>query len=304
MRAVFISILLFLLLFAFLPATAGDWLIIPTGGIRVHVHRNEDALTRRIGTMAATDLPRIAHALGVIKPAAFDVYAYSNRAAFFTDTRREPFTLGVSYAPSGDIRLDATANNLRNTLAHELTHSLIAQRLQGDISALPIWANEGIAGQYATPLTRSELRQVAQMIHQDGVLTLDELESAFSTGRERDAAYLQSRSMVAWLDEHYPNAMRTILARMADDGDSFEQALFITTNLTPERWLSAWMNSVPDILFWIMLLNTPVVYAPLAILLVIIMIIRLRKRQIDDSRQQEDNVPADDDEELDDILPD
>mgnify|MGYP006910584182 CR=1 FL=1 len=285
-------------------AHAADWQVHALGGVRVHVKRGEEALARRIGAMAADELPRISAVIGVAAPKAFDVYAYADRAAFLRETTREPFTLGVSYSPSGTIRLDAsdTTARVRHTLAHELTHSLISQRLHGDLTGLPTWVNEGVAGQLSEPVRRDELRNVAKLIHRDGVLTLQELEDAFDTGRYRDAAYLQSRSMVAWLEDRHPGAVTRIFARMAETHDPFFQVLPAVTGLTPAQWLREWARSVPDIMFWLLLLNSPVIYAPLALILVILIVLRLRRRNDDDeaAKPQPRDDRRDEEEEWDD----
>lgn len=281
MRHLLLLVLVWVSLVARFPAKAAVWVPHAIDGVRVYAHQGADSLAARIGVLAQRNIPRIAVALGVTHPAPIDIYAYSDTASFLADTSQDPLTLGVSYSPSGVIRLDATASDfgIERTLAHELTHSLISQRLNGEIGDLPTWVNEGTAGQLSEPLSRAELNRVAMMMHRDGALSLGDLDDAFRTHRMLDVAYLQSRSMVAWLEEHYPGAMKAILQRMAEKQDSFDRALFLTTGLTQDTWLRGWMKSVPDYLYWLMLLNTPVIYAPLALLLVLIVIMRLRKRQ-------------------------
>ncbi|OPZ84047.1 MAG: hypothetical protein BWY76_02013 [bacterium ADurb.Bin429] len=300
------------LLIAVGTAHAAEWEMHALGGVRVHVKVGEEALARQIGAMAEEELPRISAVIGVVRPKTFDVYAYTDRATFLRETTREPFTLGVSYSPSGTIRLDAndTTTRVRNTLAHELTHSLISQRLRGDLTGLPTWVNEGIAGQLSEPVRRDELRNVAKLMHREGILTLPELENAFDTGRYRDAAYLQSRSMVAWLEDRHPEAVTRIFARMSETNDHFYQALPAITGLTHEQWLREWARSVPDIMFWLLLLNSPVVYAPLALILVILIVLRLRRRRDEEDeeakpqpRNDRRDDDADEDEDLEDLLP-
>ncbi len=266
------------------PASAATWVARMHGSVRVFVHPGEEALAGEIGTMARGDLPRITTALGVARPATIDIYAYRRADEFHAETQNSPYTVGVSYSPSGIIRLDASreAYSLRRTLAHELTHSLLSQRLGIALNDLPVWVNEGIAGLLSDPLSRDDMRKVALMTHRDGVFSLDALDRAFATHAHNDVAYVQTRAMVSWLEAQYPRAMRTILARIADDGESFPAALYAVTGLTEEQWLRRWINSVPDYLFWILLLNSPIVYAPAAIILVILVTLRLRKQRMAD----------------------
>lgn len=280
-------LLLLAVICAFMPARAVEWLPYTAGGVRVFVHPREATLATRIGEMAAGDLPRIAAAVGVTHPSVIDVYAYRSAIEFQRDTQDSPFTVGVSYSPDGTIRLDASRHDsgVRQTLAHELTHSLITQRLGSYGAELPTWVNEGIAGLHSDPMSRDDYFRVAMLTHRDGVFSIDMLERAFTTHEHNDVAYLQTRSMVSWLEAHYPGSIRSLLARIAD-GDSFADALHAVSGLTANSWLSQWMASVPDYLYWIMLLNSPVVYAPAALILVLLVAIRLRRR-----RALADNTP-------------
>jgi hypothetical protein len=289
MRRLLPLLLLSLLL---LPVHAA-WQRTPAAGMTLYVPAGKARLAARLTTMIVRDLPRLTKAVGVAKADNFAIYAYTDLRAFHRDTQADPFTLGLSYAPGGTIRLDATQApaDLRETLAHELTHSLIAQRLGNNDGALPDWVNEGIAGQLSEPVSRTALPQVSRLIHRDGVLGLDELEDAFPRGRFRDAAYLQSRSMTAWLEYRYPGIIAALLGCIAD-GASFDGALLTCTGLTANDWVDSWVQSVPEYLFWLNLASSPVIYAPVAILLVIIVTIRTIRRKKREAEEEEATPPT------------
>ena len=288
--------LVILLLWAFgalLPARAARWVPHRLGGVTIFVHPGEEQLAAEIGGMAADELPRVAAALGVEKPRPFPIYAYANYVEFLRETGLDPDLLGESASPSGTIKLDVNANvnveTVRRTLAHELTHSLLDQRLGDRIGWLPLWVNEGLAVHLSDPLTPAQLPATAQLIHRNGVLSLDELDSAFTRGHARDAAYLQSRSMIAWLDYHYPGAIRRLIDGMAG-GSTFAEALHAATGLTPDTWWQQWQASVPAIAYWLLLLGSPVWYAPLAVLLMIIAIARILRKRAEAKQEAEEAI--------------
>ncbi|MEI7833212.1 MAG: hypothetical protein WCJ56_08450 [bacterium] len=278
---------------------AQQWETYQSTIVNVSVHPGQQEVARLVTSLADGDVPRIAATLGVTQPGPFAVYAYTDAVEFMTDAGHNPYLRGVSYRPSGVIRVNATATvaELRRTLAHELTHSLLNQLLGDNIGRLPLWVDEGIAGHCSDPIDPANLRAAAQQMHQQGVLSLDELEHGFENDRNRDAAYLQSRAMIAWLEFNYPGALRNMLAQIAS-GESFPTALKATTNLTPEIWLNRWQQDVPFWVTLIPLMNSPVIFAPFAILVVVVVILRERKRRAEEEAiEKEANALADEEEE-------
>lgn len=273
-------LLLILCLAGALPLLAAEWTATRVPGAVIFVRPGQDALAGNMATMAKSELPRLAKTIGVAAPGPFPIFAYTSYTDFLQATGVDPYLLGISVSPSGKILLDARGDTLsvRRTLAHELTHSLLDQRLGNHIGELPTWVNEGIAGFLADPESPSELPAVSQLVHGSGVLTLDELATAFASRSARDAAYLQSRSMSAWLEYRHPGALRRVIDGLAN-GESFETALDHAAQLTPEAWWQQWKESIPAYMYWLTLLGSPVIFAPVALLVVILAILRLRRKQ-------------------------
>jgi len=270
------------------PLAAADWVGYPAGGAVVYVRPGQERLARTLTAEVREETTRLAGALGVTTVREFPIYAYTSRVEFIRDTGRQPDLLGESLSPSGEIRLDASGSlgPVRQVLAHELTHSLLDQRLGFHISELPTWVNEGIAGHLSDPVSPSQLAGVSHMIHRDGVLSLDELEGAFPTGPFRDAAYLQSRSMIAWLEWKYPGAVRRMVDTLAA-GQTFPDALHAAAGLTARAWLDKWQQSIPTILLWLTFLASPVVYTPLAVLLIWAVLRRILRNKAEEADEDE-----------------
>jgi len=270
---------------------AADWVGYPAaGGTVIYARSGQEQTARNLLAEMREELPRIAGKLGVTAVTPFPIYAYTSRAEFYRDAGRQPDLLGQSRWPGGEIYLDASGSMgpTRRVLAHELTHSLLDQRLGLHIVSLPTWVNEGIAGHLSDPVSRSQLAGVSRIIHRDGVLSLSELEHAFPAGQYRDAAYLQSRSMIAWLEWKHPGAVRRLVDELAA-GQYFDEALKVAAGLTVEDWLAGWQQNVPALLIWLTYLASPVVYAPLALILAWVALRRLLRKRVDEMDEDEND---------------
>ncbi|HEX2951782.1 MAG TPA: hypothetical protein VHV83_19780, partial [Armatimonadota bacterium] len=188
------------------PVFAASWVEYHSPLAIVYVHPGEQQLATQIGAMAGEEYLRIAGTINLSTTPCVPIYAYTDPVEFLRDAGPRPLLLGVSYRPSGLIRIDATGQEgpVHEVLAHELTHSLLNAKLGPSIGNLPNWVDEGIAGYLADPLTAQQQSGASHQRHSDGVLTLDGMDQAFRTGIGDDAAYVQSRAMIAWLDTRYP----------------------------------------------------------------------------------------------------
>lgn len=290
-------VLLAILLCCLRPLAAVTWEPYHAGPVTVYAPAGHTALADMMAGMVAEELPRLARSLDFTMVRPFPVYVYTDQVAFYRDASPTPNLAGVSYRPSGLIRLDASGRGdpLRRTLAHEMTHTLLMQRLGMNISDLPAWVNEGIAEYLASPLDGRARSGAAQTVPRDGVLSLAELEGAFADLDGNHAAYQQSRAMVAWLEERHPGAIRRLLAHLAA-GDSFVIALQGAGDITPQEWWQQWRQSVPAWVYWLPLLGSPLLYGLLGLLLVVVVMLRLLRRRDDDTADDEDGEDEEDEE--------
>ena len=287
-----------------LPLAAATWVGYLAGGVVLYVRPGQERLAKQLVPMTEQELSRIAGELDIPRIRPFPIYAYASGVEFLRDTGKQPDLLGQSQSPGGEIHIDVSGTQWspRQVLAHELTHSLLDQRLGPYIARLPDWVNEGIAGHLSAPVEPDQLEGVSHLIHRDGVLSLDELDEAFPSGPFRDAAYLQSRSMIAWLEWKHPGAVRRLTAALAT-GQSFSQALRKAAGLTPEAWLSGWRQNVPAIFYWLTFFASPAVYSPLAAILVFAIIRRyLRKRA--EAKEEEETLESETTDEPEQLLED
>lgn len=284
-----------MLLFLTQPVFSADWVEYKFPIAKIYLHPGGATKAREIATMTENESARIAHFLQLKSLSPLIIYCYTNRVDFMREVGPNVNLLGVSYRPSGIIRLDVsdTMQGTRHILAHEITHTILTQKLGLYSGNLPIWANEGIAGLLAEPLDKLQLRGVARSSHLSGQLTIAGMESSFrGKDNTNDIAYQQSRSMMAWLEWRYPGSV----ARLIDEisrGYAFSAALSNTCDISEERWLHDWQKGIPSYYWLFNILASPVLFAPLGILLALLgigKIIRSRRSMAEDS-DEEGEIP-------------
>jgi len=281
MRA-FYLLIIFCFSLSPLFAAEGNWVDYPARYAVVHVHPGEGQVAEQLGGMTTEEITRLAPQLGLELRSVtrFRIYAYTSRSEFIHDAGRNPLLLGVSYRPTGMILIDVTGQEgpVRAVLGHELTHTLLNERLGENIDHLPDWVNEGLAGYFSTPVSPSQLPGITHLWHWQGILTIPQMESAFDGGQNVDAAYQQSMSMIAWLEYHHPGAIGIILKDLAH-GLDFDHALLDAGGLSQQDWLQQWEAGIPSYEQWLSLLSSPVLYAPFALLIVLVFVLRVRRKR-------------------------
>jgi hypothetical protein len=289
MRAFLLLMLLALSLTPLLAAQT-QWVGYQRAVAVVFVHPGQEQLAQQMLRMADEDVVRIAGDIGLDSFHMFPIFAYSNRADFYRDTGMNPSLQGDSAPPDGLIRIDVSGMDGPDpvVLAHEITHSLLQQRLGPYSGELPTWTNEGTAVFLSKPRTREEMLGLSRQQPAGGVLSLAAMEAAFTAKGPADDAYLQSSAMIAWLEYRHPGALRALLAGLAH-GQTFTTALQHAAGLTPDAWRKQWQYGIPSYIIWVDTLNsTWDPFAPMVIVAVIVFAIRAAKRRKDRERAEEE----------------
>ncbi|MHB9134241.1 MAG: peptidase MA family metallohydrolase [Armatimonadota bacterium] len=238
------ALLAIFLLAAFLPAGAQQWVGYRTTGAVIYVHPGQQELAGQVTGMVREELPRLAHAVGVAHPGPFPIYVYADHQEYQRNTHMPPFVQGVSQSPTGKISLTVGmfAWDTRRVVAHEMTHSLINQKLHRKIRSIPVWVNEGMADYLSVPPMWTQAAQwIALPFIPDRSTPLSQLSNAFAHGDQLrcQAAYRESRLLVAWLETRHPGAMKKALDGVAK-GRNFSAEITRITGVTPTAWYAGW----------------------------------------------------------------
>ncbi len=288
---------LLVMLLIVIPAWPAQWVFTESRELPLAaMHHPGDAKSARVLINIANDeTVRIAKYLQMNTMSGIRIILFTSKGEFMKLNKPDIGLMGVSYG-SNTIHILYTEdfNSNKSVLAHELTHSLLAQKLGNKRDSLPIWLNEGIAGYLSDPIAPTALKDVSELIGGTGVLTVEQMEDAFDNRKGNvNAAYVQARSMTAWMEYSHPGALIKVITKISA-GSDFNLALKQETGLSVNSWWFWWKSNVPAIEYFINFLNSPAAFAPLAFLVVIVAVIRkLRKRKEDEEEEEEDEKRED-----------
>jgi hypothetical protein len=260
--------------------------------LAVKYHHGEEKSARVIINIANEETLRIAKYLKMNTMSGIIIISFSSKGEFMAANKPDIGLMGVSHGPNTIHILYSEDYNInKSILAHELTHSLLAQKLGNNRDSLPSWLNEGIAGYLSDPVAPTALKDISELIGGTGVLTVNQMEDAFDNGSVNiNAAYIQARSMTAWIEYNHPEALIKILTKISA-GSSFSTALKEETSLTVNSWWFWWKSNIPPIEYFLIFLNSPAAFAPLALLVVIAVIMRkLHKKKEEEEEELEEDI--------------
>ena len=166
----------------------------------------------------------------------------------FRYVTEQPHFVGGIY--DGKIRLPAyrkgfSERDFRATMAHEMTHALVAY-----LSALraPAWIQEGLAEYEENKLRPVDTSLLKAAVRSDEVLPFEQflLTDIKMTMRPRDIAlfYQQAFSVVSYLIERFGMyRMKEVLEELRKGNDSYA-ALEDVFGISPERLESEWLKTL------------------------------------------------------------
>jgi len=287
------KIILLLLIFAFIQVPAMKWTQTESQSLPLAVlfHPGEEKSARVLINVANDETLRIAKYLQLNTMSGIRIILFTSKGEFMAANKPDIGLMGVSHGPNSiHVLYSDDYNSNKSVLAHELTHSLLAQKLGNNRDSLPIWLNEGIAGYLSDPVAPTALKDVSELIGGTGVLTVQQMIDAFDNGKGNiNAAYLQARSMTAWMEYNHPGALIKIISKIST-GSTFDAALKSETVLTVNGWWFWWKSNVPPIEYFFSFMNSPAAFAPLAILVVIAVIIRKLRRKKEEEEEEEEEA--------------
>jgi hypothetical protein len=176
------------------------------------------------------------------------------------------------------IAAGSIANPLE-TFTHELTHLILGKQF-GE-HPIPRWLNEGLAMYEAYEWNPSQYLLMARAVLSGRVLSLDRLTRSFvGESFEVELAYLQSYSLVNYLISTYGREkFRAFVLRLAR-GQSFEEALNQTFQLSPQSFEAGWKRHLKVRFNWIPILtSTTVLWFLISISFFGIYFVRKRKNR-------------------------
>jgi len=129
-------------------------------------------------------------------------------------------------------------------LRHEIAHVIIGERIGEKLSEIPLWFNEGMAMLLSGEgmFFRRDLTLMGRAIW-GSIIPLRELETSFPDEPDlAGLAYAESLSAVSMIARSYGGESLRAILDLVRLGESFTNAMTLTTGMTPysfdERWRS------------------------------------------------------------------
>lgn len=160
----------------------------------------------------------------------------------FTRGRLPGWSAGAAFPRGRTVVLRADGGDILGTLRHELAHLALHDAVP---QRVPLWFDEGYAtvasGQWGF-LDRLSLNLAVARGDTPGLPELDAYLRGSSVSA--DAAYALAATAVLELGRRNPTGTLDPLFQRLEAGTSFDEAVFVTTGLTLDRFDEAWRRGV------------------------------------------------------------
>jgi hypothetical protein len=139
------------------------------------------------------------------------------------------WTGGLAYPDHRIVLIGVSPSELswgRQTIAHEMAHVLVGERVHASYSSMPNWLSEGLAVVAEGGLDEYSQQGLEQAIAEDTLFSVRSLNGGFTEQSDRVfLAYAESYSLVAYLIDRYGQASMLALLDRLQQGFRTDHAL-------------------------------------------------------------------------------
>lgn len=158
------------------------------------------------------------------------------------------WTGGLAYGDHRIVLIGIAPSDLawgRKTIAHEMAHVLVGERVHASYSSLPNWLSEGLAVFAEGGLDDSSQAGLQRAIEDDSLFSVRSLNGGFTEDGQRVyLAYAQSYSLVAHLIERYGQKSMLDLLDRLQQGYRADRALEQVYGFNTEGLEIEWRQAV------------------------------------------------------------
>ncbi len=223
---------------------AGNVTILYTGG------DGEAALARDLVDRGQTTLARLQAEAGVTLDKAVRIYVYRNAEdmAAALSPRSQGFderilTLGVAVADDALLLL-GDHPDIRQTLAHELSHIVLGLATKNPYAPLPRWLDEGLAMYAEGELPPDNARALQAAVGRDALISAQSLSGYTGDASQVDLYYGEVYSLVDFMLRTYGREKMSQLLQVFKQGALQDDALQQVYGLTLAALDTQWRQSL------------------------------------------------------------
>ena len=223
--------------------------VVRTKHFVIHYAAGAESAAQNAGAVAEKWRITLANRLKFEPQGTIPIYLYPDRRSFLKATGIEPgdSVVGVAHTRTLRVRIDASGlyADVDHIVPHELVHVFVSQRLRGYAVNLPVWMQEGLAKYLAEDWTRADEELLVDAASGGELLPLAQISAVFPSDRQkRSIAYVESYSVVSFMVERYSSQSIPDLLTELETGRPFNQALFYSNGVTPEKLEEEWRRFI------------------------------------------------------------
>lgn len=226
-----------------------DWNELDEGMVRLFWYKGDDDFGEQLMAASQAALMKLAEDTGVQLENTASIYIYDG-----SDDLQEAliyaqeWTGGMAFTEYGIIAIGISPGDLdwgKRTVAHELTHLVVAQATANPYIDLPTWVDEGLAMYIEGDLTAGFREALSNAISNDSLFSVDSLSSTFPADPyQAQLAYAQSYSLVRFLIDEYGRDKMLELLQVFKDGNTQSDALMAVYGFDTDGLGLLWRTSL------------------------------------------------------------
>ena len=250
-----------------------EWRRLVHGSFAIHCHEEDVNSGEKVMSIAEDNLPRIMRDLGLPTAGNITIIIASSEKEFDVLTGGQIPDWGIGAADPlratlflKSPRFARPEANLGKIVIHEMCHVLVGMAVGG--KKVPRWFDEGVALYESGERGIEGAILLARSLWAEEILWLDEIDGVLDFHRGKaDLAYQESLSTVDYLVGKYG---KDILARIVGalrEGKGMDEAMLSTVGIGFQDFQMDWYQAMKKKYRWYVLLDFPLVFSTLAVVL-------------------------------------
>ncbi|MBI2865227.1 MAG: hypothetical protein HYX94_11760 [Chloroflexi bacterium] len=219
-------------------------------GVTVYWYKGSQTFAGGVLDSALASIKRLSGQIGITYERPMKILVYDTKKDMDSAMppksetyQRETITLGVRL--SSDVLLIlANQPDLKETLAHELSHMVVHQMVDNPYVDIPAWLDEGLAMVAEEQLPAGFKRGLDDGVRQNGLLSVRSMTSYSGDPNKVNLFYGEAYSVVKYLLDTYGRDKMVALLTAYKEGRATDDALRRTYGFTTDELDAKWRASL------------------------------------------------------------
>lgn len=211
--------------------TRFTWHKVSRDGLSIYYYKGTEAFADGLANVATDAIQRLSNQIGISydKPMKIWVYDSKQDMSDALPKRSDAYeaqttTLGVRLSAEVMLLLGSHPD-VKETLAHELSHMVVHQATDNPYGDIPSWLDEGLAMYAEGNLSASHANALAAAVKANNLLSIRQLTSYSGDASAVTLYYAESYSVVKFLIDTYGRDKIRELLGVFKEGSAYDAAL-------------------------------------------------------------------------------